>query len=379
MSFLASSFRRFLRISIPGLVTLAVSPLSAEVRWADALRQPAAWYASDEAAAIADNVLVYQHSSGGWPKNTDMARPVTAETRAALGRREANLNRSALAPTIDNGATTSQIRFLASVFKASLHERHREAALRGLDYLLAAQYENGGWPQFFPLRTGYYSRITFNDDAMLRVLELLRDVAAAREPYAFIDDARRERAAEAVRRGIVCILRTQIVADGRPTAWAAQHDENTLAPAPARKFEPACYASHESAGLVRFLMTLENPSPEIVAAIQGAVVWFERTRLTGLRFERVNKPGSGDGIVTDDPAAPPIWARFYELGSERPIFIGRDGVTRYRLEEIERERRAGYAWYGDRPQEILEKFPKWTARHAPPSQPSSTASAPAGP
>ena len=353
---------RRLCFSLFSFLLCTVSSSAAAVRWSDVKQQPAAWHATEEAIAIADNVLAYQYPSGGWPKNVDMAKPLTPQARAAPAARDEHVGRSDSSPTIDNGATTSQIVFLANVFNASLHERHRDAALRGIDYLLAAQYESGGWPQFFPLREGYYSRITFNDDAVLRVLELLRHVAAGDAPYGFVDAPRRERAADAVRRGVDCILRAQIVVSGRPTVWCAQHDEKTLAPASARKFEPACYASYESAGLVRFLMSLDNPSPEVIAAVQGAVAWFERTRLTGIRFKRTKPPG-GDGIVIADPAAPPLWARFYEFGSERPIFVGRDGVIRYRLDEIERERRSGYSWYDDRPQEILSKYPKWAARH----------------
>ena len=56
-------------------------------------------------------------------------------------------------------------------------EAWNNAFRRGLDYLLKAQYPNGGWPQFYPLRNGYWSHITYNDDAMAGVLELLRDVA----------------------------------------------------------------------------------------------------------------------------------------------------------------------------------------------------------
>lgn len=67
----------------------------------------------------------------------------------------------------------------------------------GLDYLLAAQYPNGGWPQFYPLRSDYSRHITFNDDAMTDVLALLEDVANARA-LPFAEDAHRLRAAKAI-------------------------------------------------------------------------------------------------------------------------------------------------------------------------------------
>jgi PelA/Pel-15E family pectate lyase len=355
---------RFLRPLILLLVAASAclnAPAATPLDWRSLPKDPAL-LATPEALVLADNLLAYQYKSGGWPKNVAMENPLTDAERATLAARDESNPKSEHAPTIDNGATTSQIRFLAAVFTATGHERHRDAVLRGLDYLFAAQYANGGWPQFFPLRKGYYTHITFNDDATRNVLEIMRDTAAGKAPYAFVDKARRIRAADSLKRGIDCVLRCQIVVDGKPTVWAAQHDEVTFAPAAARKFEPACFTAQESAGLVRVLMSLENPSPEIVAAVQGAVAWFARTQLTGLRFQRVPTPEGKDGIVTADPAAPPIWARFYELGTERPIFIGRDEVIHYTLSEIERERRGGYAWYDDRPAEILKKYPAWAAK-----------------
>ena len=182
------------------------------------------------------------------------------------------------ADTIDNGATTTPMRFLALMVQATRDTRYRAAFDRGVDYLLAAQYPNGGWPQYFPLRKGYYSHITYNDDAMVNVLTLLRNAAAGKPPYDFVDRSPPRRAAAAVARGIDCILRTQIKQNGKLTAWCAQHDETTLEPAWARNYEPPTLSGGESVGIVRFLMEIEQPTPEIVAAIDGAVAWFEARR-----------------------------------------------------------------------------------------------------
>lgn len=108
--------------------------------------------------------------------------------------------------TIDNGATHTQLRFLARVYDAKREERHKQALLKGIDYLLQAQYANGGWPQYYPMRRGYYTHITYNDDAMTSVLALLRDIARQKAAYGFIDAERRSRAARAVERGTECIL-----------------------------------------------------------------------------------------------------------------------------------------------------------------------------
>lgn len=334
--------------------------LHADVTWSQVLRQPALWYASDEAVKIGEAVLTYQTSSGGWPKNWEMTRPEDESFR--------QLKEADRAPTIDNGATTTQIRFLALVAEARAEPRFVAAVVRGIDYLFDAQYTNGGWPQFFPLRKGYYTHITFNDDAMVNVLTLLQVVARGEAPFVTLDATRRARASEAVKRGIACILRCQIETDGVKTVWCAQHDESTLAPAAARKFEPACLTGGESVGIVRFLMQQPNPSPEIIRSVQAAVAWFERVKLTGVRWNRVPAPGlpkGVDAVLVEDPKADPLWARFYEIGTNRPLFVGRDAVVKYSVAEIEHERRIGYAWYVTSPRTLLEReYPRWAERWA---------------
>jgi PelA/Pel-15E family pectate lyase len=342
----------------------------ANIRWGGGvLSRDAAWYATASARAVADSMIQYQSPQGGWPKATDLARPPrSAADIPAPGSGRAN--------TFDNGGTTIPMEFLARIITASNETRYVEAFNRGLDYMFAAQYPNGGWPQFYPLREGYYSHITYNDGAMIRVLTVLRGVAQGRAPYAFVDAERRTKAAAAVARGIECILRTQVKQAGKLTVWCAQHDRETLAPAWARNYEIPSLSGAESVGIVRFLMEIDSPTPEIIAAVEGAVAWFHSAKVTGLRYQRGRAAdGQRDGWVEPDPKAEPLLARFYELDSNRPIFAGRDKVIHYTLAEIERERRAGYAYYSDWPASLVERdYPKWRAKHKLPPRETPTAS-----
>lgn len=338
------------------LTTSAV--LTAEVRWNQISRQPADWYAGEEAQGVATSIVAYQTVHGGWPKNTDMTKPPSAEFLASqkVDQRAA---------TIDNGATTTQLAYLAQVLTAQADPALRAAFDRGFEYLIRAQFASGGWPQYFPLVKGYYTHITYNDNAMSNVLTLLRGVADGRAPYAFTSAAQRAVAATAFDRGISCILRTQVKQDGQLTVWCAQHDEETLAPAPARNFEPVSLSGQESVGLTRMLMSVSTPTPEIIAAVEGAIAWFTANQVRGLRVDESPGPdGERDRRAVADASAPPLWARFYELGTNRPIYIGRDKVIRYDYNEIERERRVGYAYLGTWPGNLLEKdYPRWRAKH----------------
>ena len=338
-----------MRPSLLLLVLLALSPsLRADESARRFLNKPDSWFASEEAKKVAAIILSFQTDAGGWPKNTDTI------SKAYEG------DRAKLQPTFDNKGTVDELRFMARMLNATKGEPYRKSFDRGLAYVLKAQYPNGGWPQFFPLRKGYYDRITFNDGAMVRVLQLVREVAA--EPtYDFLDARTRAACREAFDRGIACILRCQIVVDGKPAVWCAQHDEQTFAPAKARSYELPSFSGSESVGIVRLLMSLEKPTPEIRAAIEGAVAWFEAHKVTGLRLDKVTgKDGKPDLVMVPDPTAPALWARFYDLKTGAPYVCDRDGVPKPKLADIGRERRNGYSWFGEYARDLLAKdYPAW--------------------
>jgi PelA/Pel-15E family pectate lyase len=350
---------KYFRLAGLALIAVSISTVAAALpKWGEALQQPPEWYATVDARAAADSVLRYQSDVGAWPKNTDLFAPITD---AAL----AELQRGGSANTIDNDATTAPMRYLALVAGTSTDSKYRDAVLRGVDYLLAAQYPNGGFPQFHPLReSGYYSHITYNDDAMVNALEVLRDVAESRAPFDFADTARRERSRDAVARGIDVILKTQVRQNGKLTAWCAQHDEKTLAPAWARAYEPPTLSGNESVGIARFLMSIDKPSPQVIESVEAAVSWLRAVPIEGQRLESVRRPdGRTERFLVADPSAPPLWARFYELGTDRPLYMDRDSKPRYDFAEISVERRSGYAYHGTWPASLLATdYPAWRAR-----------------
>jgi len=232
--------------------------------------------------------------------------------------------------TFDNRATTGELRFLARAFRATKDQRYQQAFLKGIDHILEAQYPTGGWPQSYPPGKGYHRYITFNDWAMVRLMNLLRELATSGD-YDFVDTERRKAAQKSFDRGIECILKCQIVVNDKLTIWCAQHDEVDYSPRPARTYELVSLSGGESADILRLLMSLDNPSPEIIRAVKSGAEWYESSKVTGIRVKRVNN----NKVVFEDPNAPPLWGRFYEIESMRPIFVGRDGVIKYKLSEIE--------------------------------------------
>lgn len=327
----------------------------------NSLSQRPSFYGSEEAVRIAETVLLVQRNNGGWPKNYDRARALSREERKRLLSQK-RLNDT----TFDNGATHSEVRYLAKVYNATGDDRYRRAFLRGVVFILKAQYGSGGWPQSYPNARGYSRHITFNDGAMIGVMTALRGIAQDKASYPFVNTKGRAHCARAVAKGIQCILKCQIEVGGRKTAWCAQHDEKSLAPRNARSYELASISGAESIGIVRFLMQIDDPSDEVIRAIEGAVAWFERSKLKGIKLVRVkdaSKPNGYDRVVVEDPAAPPMWARFYDIRTNQPIFCSRDGVPRRTLAEISHERRNHYSWLGHYARDLLRRdLPAWRRR-----------------
>jgi pectate lyase len=315
--------------------------------WEDFAAKPDDWYKSAEGMQIANNILSWQSPLGSWPKN----QSTTQEPF--------NGDRGTIQGTFDNSATTNEIRFLARAFRVTKDPRFQQAVLKAIDHIFKAQYPTGGWPQYYPPGTGYPRYITFNDNAMVRLMELMRDVATSPK-FAFIDAARRKSAQQCFDRGIQCILKCQIKVNGKLTVWCAQHDEKDYSPRPARSYELISLSGCESDDILVLLMSLDNPSPEIRRAIKAGAEWFDSSKITGIRIIF----GNHDRVVQPDPTAPPTWARFYEIETNRPFFSGRDGVKKYNLAEIEQERRGGYAWYGEWGERVAKDYAKWKQKYS---------------
>lgn len=318
--------------------------------------------ASEEDLRAAENILLYQRNVGGWPKHKDWHATLTNIQKEELLK----LQSVGLGATIDNDATVKELDFLSKIYEKVQDVRYKKAFLKGIDYLLEAQYENGGWPQYYPEREGYSTHITYNDNAMARVMNVMKDIAEKSGRFSIkLDDATVLKAKAAFEKGVEIILKTQYKQNGVLTTWCAQHDEKTLLPAKARSYELPSLSGGESPGIVLLLMGIDNPSPEIVNAIQSAVAWFHKVKINGIRLEEfTNKDGLKDRRIVADKNAPAMWARFYGLEDNRPFFCERDGIKKYTLAEIPK-RRTGYNWYTKGPQRVLDAYKKWQPKWAP--------------
>lgn len=313
-----------------------------------------AWFAQAEAKQLADVVLTYQTPSGGWSKHTGYSKGPRQPGMQWSSQYDPGKSPHYLA-TFDNRSTVEEMYFLAAVWHATKREDCKAGFIKGLNFILAAQYPNGGWPQVYPLEGGYHDDITFNDDAMTRILELLQGITRNEPYYAFLDAAQRQQAGDALAKGVDCVLKTQIVQAGKKTVWCAQYDALTMQPASARKMEPATLSGLESAHILEYLMTITNPAPEVLAGIESGLKWLEQFKLTGemkisVSGKKYFEPGATGAEVR--------WARFYNLTNNQPVFPGRDGVVYHSFKEMAANNKLGYDYFSSQPGSIINNGQK---------------------
>jgi PelA/Pel-15E family pectate lyase len=315
--------------------------------------------------SIAEKMLLIQRSNGGWPQpggNAINYNKALSESEKTKYLSEKNK----LDATIDDQATTREIKYLMGAHDKTKNPAYLKAAENSVRYLLQAQNKAGGWPQFYPDSSGYHKHITYNDQAMIDVLWVMKYTATGQQHFEPLQKTLGVEAQKAVDKGIECILKTQYYQGSTLTVWCAQHDSKTLQPAKARAFELPSLSGNESVGILRFLMAVEQPSDAVKKAIHDGVAWLEAVKIKGFKVQDIadpSQPKGKDRVIVPDPNSV-LWARFYDLKTNQPFFVGRDSQAKATLAEIENERRTGYAYYGTWPAKLIDKeYPTWKVKH----------------
>lgn len=260
-------------------------------------------YYLEGAKEVADALVFGQLECGGWDYIVDHA-PSGATVwyyRRNAGSADPKLKSGRNTGTFDDNTTQHAVRLLIAVDLALEQQDApiHDAATVALEYMLRAQHESGGWPQIYPLRgRGYNDFFTFNDNTIRDCVDVMMIA------YRAYGD---ERYAEAVRRCGEFILRTQLP---EPQAiWAQQYDLD-LRPAWARRFEPPAACAGESRGVLGILMeiALFTGDERYLEPIPRALDWYRRSALPDGKY-----------------------ARFYELKTNRPLYMTSDNRTSYWL------------------------------------------------
>lgn len=322
-------------------------------------KKETAWFSSDEAIKLVETVISFQTPSGGWSKSVNYAAgPRTQGTHWTSQQG----NTWHYCGTLDNRSTTEQIRFLAKYHSITSNAASKDSVLRGLEWILEAQYPNGGRPQNYPVEPGYHEAITLNDDAMLHALELLQEVYEQSEPFKFVPEDLNRRAKQAYERGLNCLAMAQVQVGGIRTVWCAQHDPLDLSPVAARKKEPPSLSGAESASLLKYLMRKGPIDAQTSTMIESGVRWLDQHHVTGLR-KATNSAGKTDYVA--DPSSTEIyWARFYNVQTFKPLFAGaQDGIVYDTFSEMASKNKVAYDYFTTKPGELIDKeMTRWKKR-----------------
>jgi len=340
-----------------------------------ALDKPAAWYASPEARHIADVIVSFQTPAGGWSKNQDRTgalrlpgQPWHSDNNSKhLSETDFDAARDpkwGYVGTLDNNATITEMRFLAKVASQAPGkdgEVYRASFLKGVHYLLAAQFPNGGWPQVWPLQGGYHDAVTFNDNAVSEAADLLTEVSEAKTDFAFVPADLRAKSGAAAKKGREVIVASQIRVGGKLAIWGQQADPFTLEPVSGRNYEPPALSTGESADLLIYLMSLPDPTPAEIAAVHAGVAWLKGAAIMDKAWTGGKENPEGRRLV-DQLGAGPIWSRYYDTAG-KPVFGERDKTLRDNANELSLERRNGYAWFGTAPAKAIKAYEGWVKSH----------------
>ena len=325
------------------------------------LKQEPDWYGSEAAMKVAKGIIGNQNEDGGWFKlggSDDMAQIVDRDTFATYRQKS----------TIDNNATSYQLIALSRIYAKTQDNALKDSMIKGINYLLDGQYDNGGWPQFFPVTVGYHRHVTFNDNAISNVLGILEDVSKKTNGFEFVSDDLAARAGKAVEKGLKLILDRQITVDGRKTGWCAQYNFKTLACEKGRSYELASVSGGESVNIIKFLMSFDNPSAEIVDAVNSAVAFLKAEEIRNKKLVHVKDVSLefGQDRLLIDKKGSSVWPRFINLETLEPLFSNRQGERFDDYMNVSYERREKYSWYVTDPGKIFKKgYPEWQARYSP--------------
>jgi PelA/Pel-15E family pectate lyase len=309
--------------------------------------------------AIADNFIAWQNPDGGWPKNIDWLAKIDIDSTKKV------MNKKYRVSTLDNRNVFPQIEYLSEVFSRTENPKYKDAAEKGLRYILSIQNPiSGGF------RGWDVDAITFNDEVMTGVMNLFLDIKQKEKCYSWVDEKLYKDICKALDKAIDVTLRCQIEVKGVKTAWCQQHSHKTLQAVQARTFELPSITANESSNILIFLMRIKNPDKKIKDAVQAGVDWLQKSKIDSLRLERtplpkgkyLNQEYPYDIQAVKDPSAKPIWARYYEIETNKPFLCTRSGEKVFKLEEVDPERRTGYEWYGYWPEKVFKIYAEWKVR-----------------
>jgi len=261
------------------------------------------WYLS--AAVDAARALAWgQRKIGGWSSLVDVGHfENDVETVVRKDGRG----------TFDDNTTQGALAFLMDMDEVINEVWLTETIELGLAFMMQSQFDNGAWPQSYPLRGRYSDYYTFNDGAINDCIKIMLRAHQMYGKSEYLDCAKR---------GGDFIILSQVPSP--QAGWAQQYSQD-LKPVWARSFEPpgVCSAVTRSNIYTLVDLYLYTKDKKYLEPVPKAIDWLKTSKI-------------GEGL----------WARLYELGTNRPIYGDREDGDKihYDYEKISQREKQSYAW-----------------------------------
>lgn len=272
----------------------------------------------DVTTSVADLIVALQNEDGGFqvlPDNYEMSQ------------KETGLGSMKDVSSVYNGATTSELKYLAKYITANKPEdsKYQDAFVKGIKYLLTTQCDNGGWSMNPGSGSGFNANIEVGNKAMTEVLTLLSDIAILNnQDYVFARKAMNvDEIKSAVEKGNDFIVKSQISNNNKKSGWATQYDKSgnvTMG----HTYERESVSSYTTKDVIDYLMTIHNPSQDIKDAVESAYSWLKDVKIADKEQKVVKDTSMNNGFDVYLVDGSGTWASNYvydkATDSYRPLY-----------------------------------------------------------
>lgn len=272
----------------------------------------------DGTTSVADLIVALQNEDGGFqvlPDNYEMSQ------------KETGLGSMKDVSSVYNGATTSELKYLAKYITANKPEdsKYQDAFVKGIKYLLTTQHDNGGWSMNPGSGSGFNANIEVGNKAMTEVLTLLSDIAILNnQDYVFARKAMNvDEIKSAVEKGNDFIVKSQISNNNKKSGWATQYDKSgnvTMG----HTYERESVSSYTTKDVIDYLMTIHNPSQDIKDAVESAYSWLKDVKIADKEQKVVKDTSMNNGFDVYLVDGSGTWASNYvydkATDSYRPLY-----------------------------------------------------------
>lgn len=272
----------------------------------------------DVTTSVADIIVALQNEDGGFqvlPDNYEMSQ------------KETGLGSMKDVSSVYNGATTSELKYLAKYITANKPEdsKYQDAFVKGIKYLLTTQRDNGGWSMNPGSGSGFNANIEVGNKAMTEVLTLLSDIAILNnQDYVFARKAMNvDEIKSAVEKGNDFIVKSQISNNNKKSGWATQYDK-TGNVTMGHTYERESVSSYTTKDVIDYLMTIHNPSQDIKDAVESAYSWLKDVKIADKEQKVVKDTSMNNGFDVYLVDGSGTWASNYvydkATDSYRPLY-----------------------------------------------------------